>query len=104
MFGFQHHPNSFGFESCLEALGDLHRQSLLELEVARKELDDAGELGQADDPLGREVPDVSDPVEGRRWCMHRDWNGISRTTTSSSYPSSFGKLVKLNGSGVSMSQ
>src|ERR671914_2713000 len=35
--------------------------------------------------------------------MHRDWNGMSRTTTSSSYPSSLGKLVKLNVSGVSMS-
>ena len=35
--------------------------------------------------------------------MHRDWNGMSRDTTSSSYRSSLGTLVKLNGAGVSSS-
>jgi hypothetical protein len=53
----------------LKALGNLGCQSLLELEAASKELDDAGELRQADDPSGRQIPDVSNPVK-RQEVMH----------------------------------
>jgi hypothetical protein len=42
VFGLEHNPNSFGFEVRLEALGNLGCQSLLDLEVASEELDDAG--------------------------------------------------------------
>ena len=41
-------------------------------------------------------------MKGRRWCSHSDWTGIERTTTSSSYPSSFGNVVIANGRGVSI--
>src|ERR687895_747374 len=69
MFCFQHNSNTFRFESRLEALGNLGCQSLLELEVARKELYDAGELGEADYALGWEVPDVSNPMK-RQQVVH----------------------------------
>jgi len=36
--------------------------------------------------------------------MQSEWNGIARTTISSSYPSSFGKVVGLKGCGVSSSE
>ena len=59
-------PTPLGCEVLLQELRDLHRQALLQLQVAREQLDDAGELRQADDPLARQVGDVRDAVEGQQ--------------------------------------
>ena len=37
------------------------------------------------------------------WCSHSDCTGMSWTSTSSSYPSSFGNVVISNSGGVSIS-
>ena len=42
-------------------------------------------------------------MNGSRWCSHSDCTGIALTTTSSSYFSSLGKVVRLNWRGVSIS-
>ena len=48
MLCLQHDSNSLGFELRAEALRDLDSQSLLQLQVASKELDDASEFRQAE--------------------------------------------------------
>jgi hypothetical protein len=54
-------------------------------------LDDAGELRQADDARSRYVRDVREPGEGQQVGAHTEWDAMSRTTTISSYPSSWEK-------------
>ena len=68
----------------MEAGRDLHREPLLELEIPREQLHDPCQLGEAEDTLGREVYDVSHAIKRQHGCMHSDWNGMSRTRTSSS--------------------
>ena len=53
----------FGASSALEPVGDLHRHALLDLQAPGEEVHDAGELGQADDPLAGQVADVGHAVE-----------------------------------------
>jgi hypothetical protein len=50
-------------QSLLDPVGDLRRQAFLYLQVTREAVDDPTELGEADDPLGRQVGDVRDAVE-----------------------------------------
>jgi hypothetical protein len=66
----------------LEAVGDLHRQPLLQLQLAYEQLDDPGELREADDPLSRQVGDVGDAVEREQVVHAQQVKRISRTTTS----------------------
>ena len=62
-------PTPFGLEVLSQPVGDLHRQALLDLEVAGEELDDASELRQPEDPLTRQVADVHHSVE-RQQVVH----------------------------------
>ena len=54
-----------GCSCCIERVGDLGGQALLDLRAAREHVDQAGELGQAGDAAvpGGDVADVRDPVE-----------------------------------------
>jgi hypothetical protein len=54
MLGLQHHADALRLELGLQPAGDLRGQPLLDLQVAREQLDDATELAQTDDPLGRQ--------------------------------------------------
>ena len=56
-------PTPDGRELALQPVGDLRRQPLLDLDRPGEVLDDPRELGQADDPLAREVGDVRDADE-----------------------------------------
>ena len=61
-------PNgdAFGLDERDERVGDLLTEPLLDGEPPRKEPDEPGQLGDADDPLARDVPDVRVAVEGQR--------------------------------------
>src|SRR3712207_776297 len=63
VLGLEHHADALGLQVAVEPAGDLGGQALLDLEIAREELDDACELRQADDPLAWEVADVGDAHE-----------------------------------------
>ncbi len=48
-------------------------------------------------------PTCATPTKGSMWCSHRDWTGMFSTSTSSSYASSFGKVVRSNSGTSSIS-
>ena len=56
-------PTPCGCEAVLQELGDLLGQALLDLQPAGVHLDDARDLGQADDPPARDVGDRRGPEE-----------------------------------------
>ena len=66
MFHLQDHGDAFGVQVRVEAVGDLFRQSFLDLQPACELLEDAGQFGQSEDAPGREVADVGDAVEGQQ--------------------------------------
>ena len=64
----------------------------------------ASQLGQPQNSVLGQVGKMGlTPTNGSRWCWHKLWNGMSRTTTSSSQPSSLGKVVGPTERGVSSS-
>ena len=56
-------PTPRGQQVVLQAVRDLHREALLNLQFACEQLDDARELRHADDPVTRQVGDVRNPVK-----------------------------------------
>ena len=60
------HGDAFGLDERDERVGDLLTEPLLDGEPAREEPDEPGQLGDADDPLARDVADVRVAVEGQR--------------------------------------
>ena len=56
----------------MQPAGDLRGESLLNLEIAGEQLDDADQLGQPQDALGGDVADVGDAVEGQQVVLHSD--------------------------------
>ena len=69
-------PTPRGCRCGLEPVGDLLGQPLLDLRAAGEQLDHPGELGQAEDPLARQVADVRDAEEREHVVLadrvHRD--------------------------------
>jgi hypothetical protein len=59
VLGLEHDTDPLRLELLLNPIGNLGREALLNLKVAREELDDTGELGDADDPLAWQVGDSS---------------------------------------------
>src|ERR1039458_7148354 len=55
MLGLEYHAHPLWLKLLMQPAGDLDGQSLLELEIAGEEVNHAGELGQAEDPIGRQV-------------------------------------------------
>ena len=58
-----HHPDAARGEVPLQVVGDLGGQPLLSLRAVGVEVHDAGQLGQAEDPVGGQVADVRDARE-----------------------------------------
>ena len=54
-----HNADAMGLESGVEAIGDLRRHFFLNLQAARKCVDQTGELGDADHPVARQISDVN---------------------------------------------
>jgi hypothetical protein len=52
MLGLQHHTDPLRFQFSLQPVGDLGRQTLLDLQVPCEQLEDTPELAEADDPIG----------------------------------------------------
>ena len=63
--GADHDGDALGASASLDGVGDLRRERLLHLQPAREDVDDACELGQADDAPVRNVGDVRDAGERR---------------------------------------
>ena len=84
MLSLDHDTDSLGGEVVLQPLRHLDGQAFLHLEVAGEQLDNAGQLGQAENPFARQVANVGDPVNGSMWCSHRDCTGMLLARTSSS--------------------
>jgi hypothetical protein len=64
VLSFEHGPDTLWSKVCLERLGDLGGQTLLDLKAAGEELNHPGELRQADDAAPGHVPNVGDADEG----------------------------------------
>src|ERR1035441_7399952 len=69
MLGLEYHAHPLWLKLLMQPAGDLDDESLLELEIAGEEVNHAGELGQAEDPIGRQVGDVSDAMK-RKHVVH----------------------------------
>src|SRR6185437_8899637 len=63
VLGLQHHTDPVRLQLRVKAGCDLGRKALLQLEIACEQLDDTGQLGEAEDTLSREVGDVSDAIK-----------------------------------------
>src|SRR6185312_1921677 len=59
--GIDHDSDAARLQHLIDAARDLRGELLLDLEAARIALDDPGELTDADDLVGRQVPDVHAP-------------------------------------------
>ena len=72
-------PTPRGCSCVLQPVGDLPGQPLLYLRPAGEQLDHPGQLGQAQDPLARQVADVCDADERQHVVLadrvHRDVSG-----------------------------
>ena len=72
-------PTPRGLQVGLQPVGDLLGQPLLDLRAAGEQLDHPGELGQPEDPLAGQVPDVRDADERQQVVLahrlHRDGAG-----------------------------
>ena len=66
VLGLEHDADALGLELALEPARDLRRQPLLDLQGAGEQLDDPGQLREADDPLAGQVADVGDADEGQQ--------------------------------------
>ena len=58
MLGLDHHADAKRVEHVLDRLGDVEGQLFLDLQAARKALDDAGEFRNADDAIARQIADM----------------------------------------------
>jgi hypothetical protein len=65
VLGLEHDTDALGRELLLEPVRHLLGETLLNLEVSGEELHDACELGESEDSVPREVPDVGDALEGQ---------------------------------------
>src|SRR6476646_4703364 len=63
MLSFQHDADTAGLQVHLQPVGDLSGESFLYLQPRCELVDDAGELGESEDPLAGEVGDVRDAVK-----------------------------------------
>ena len=76
VLGLDHDADAERVELALQVVGDLAGQPLLGLHPAGVEVDGAGQLGQPDDALAREVADVGDADERQHVVLaqgpHRD--------------------------------
>ena len=54
-----HNAHAMGFESRVEAIGDLRRHLFLNLQAARKCIDQTGQLGDADHSVAWQITDVN---------------------------------------------
>ena len=72
-------PTPARVQVVLQPVGDLLGEPLLHLQVAGEQVEHAGELRQAEDPLARQVADVRDPAERQQVVLaerlHRDAGG-----------------------------
>ena len=66
VLGLQHHACAAGVKSRGQAVGDLLGQPFLGLRPGGEVLDEAGQLGQAEDALARQIADVRDAGEGQQ--------------------------------------
>ena len=103
MLRFEHDANSTWLEMLFEPIGDLRRHALLHLQVTRVHVDNPSQLRQADDPWPGNVANVRDTGKRQQVMLTERVEGISRTTTNSSYSPSFGNVVDSNGLTVSSS-
>ena len=55
--GFDHHRDALRLEVVPDAVGDLCGQPLLDLQAAGEAVEHAGELGDSDDAVGRQIGD-----------------------------------------------
>ena len=84
VLGLDHDADALRLELALEPARDLRGQPLLDLQRAGEELDHAGELRQADDPLAGQVADVRDADERQQVVLAERVERDPRATTSSS--------------------
>src|SRR5450756_1053754 len=63
VLGLDHDTDSLGGEVLLKPVRHLDRQTFLHLKVAGEQLDNAGQLRQAEDAFARQVADVGDSGE-----------------------------------------
>ena len=100
----EHDADAARRQMRLQPVGDLLRQALLHLQVAREQVDDPGQLRKADDPVAGQVADVRDAGERQQVVLaqrvERDRAGRRRARRSRS---SLGNVVGSNGTGVSSS-
>ena len=101
--GLHHDGNAPGLDCFLDCDCDLFGEPLLDLETAAECLGNSREFGEAQDEM---IGNVSNsnlrivdrgrcgtwmeptfPVNGTRWCSHRDEMSMSRTKTISSWSS-----------------
>src|SRR4051812_15868387 len=79
VLGLEHDADALRLELIAQPSGDLCRQSLLHLQVAREQLDDPRKLRQPDDAVARQVADVRDADERQQMVlaqrMERDLRG-----------------------------
>jgi hypothetical protein len=71
VLGLEHDADAARAQAVVEPVGDLLGQALLHLQVACEQLDHARQLGEADDPVARQVADVRDAVE-REHVVHAE--------------------------------
>jgi hypothetical protein len=65
VLGFDDDADALGLQDLLNRLGDFRRQLLLDLQAARKAVDDAGQLGDADDAVVRQIAHMG-PAQERQ--------------------------------------
>lgn len=75
VLGLDDHADPPGLEVLLEPVGYLHGQSLLHLEVPGEQLDQPGQLRQAQDPVGWRVADVGHTVERQQVVLAQGLKG-----------------------------
>ena len=63
---FNDHANAFGADFFLDGLRDLAGHTLLNLQAARKHVDQARDFAQAEDTLVRQIGDVGFPKNGNK--------------------------------------
>jgi hypothetical protein len=62
VLSLHHHTDALWAQPLLEAIGHLHGQAVLDLEVAGEEVQRPRQLGQAEDALPGQVAEMGDSV------------------------------------------
>jgi hypothetical protein len=66
MVGLHHDSDALGMQVIFQPVSNLYGQAFLDLQLPGEEIDDAGELRQAEDACSRNVADVSDALERQK--------------------------------------